>query len=81
MQSAFIQWTNQTQEAWVYSPGGPIRRRKRGCIPTNACALSDVFVNLKSRVMLPTLLDPALVHSRLVGELVSTRSSLGGRAA
>eukprot|EP00959_Pyramimonas_sp_CCMP1952_P366225 7670168-Pyramimonas_sp.AAC.1 len=26
----FQRWTNQTQEAWVCSHGGPIRRRKRG---------------------------------------------------
>eukprot|EP00959_Pyramimonas_sp_CCMP1952_P366955 7685780-Pyramimonas_sp.AAC.1 len=32
-----------------------MRRRKRGYIPTNVCAPSDVYVNLKSRVMLPTL--------------------------
>eukprot|EP00976_Prorocentrum_cordatum_P067885 1178918-Prorocentrum_minimum.AAC.2 len=31
---AFPQWTNQMQEAWVYSHDGPIRRRKRGYIPT-----------------------------------------------
>eukprot|EP00976_Prorocentrum_cordatum_P084313 1185607-Prorocentrum_minimum.AAC.1 len=30
----FLRWTNQTQEAWVYSHDGPIRRRKHGYILT-----------------------------------------------
>eukprot|EP00976_Prorocentrum_cordatum_P102538 1193093-Prorocentrum_minimum.AAC.2 len=30
----FPRWTNQTQDAWVYSHDGPIRCRMRGYIPT-----------------------------------------------
>eukprot|EP00976_Prorocentrum_cordatum_P006824 137157-Prorocentrum_minimum.AAC.1 len=30
----FLRWTNQTQEAWVYSHDGPIGRRKRGYVLT-----------------------------------------------
>eukprot|EP00959_Pyramimonas_sp_CCMP1952_P279310 5839815-Pyramimonas_sp.AAC.1 len=30
----FSRWTNQTQEARVYTHDGPIRRRKRGSILT-----------------------------------------------
>eukprot|EP00959_Pyramimonas_sp_CCMP1952_P274416 5736181-Pyramimonas_sp.AAC.1 len=30
----FPRWTNQTQEVWVYSHDGPIRRRNFGYIPT-----------------------------------------------
>eukprot|EP00976_Prorocentrum_cordatum_P059543 1175544-Prorocentrum_minimum.AAC.2 len=30
----FSRWTNQMQEAWVYSHDGPIRHRKRGYILT-----------------------------------------------
>eukprot|EP00959_Pyramimonas_sp_CCMP1952_P270507 5655193-Pyramimonas_sp.AAC.1 len=38
----FPWWTNQTQEVWVYSHGGPIRRRKHGYIPTmDACAFAS----------------------------------------
>eukprot|EP00959_Pyramimonas_sp_CCMP1952_P433427 9076445-Pyramimonas_sp.AAC.1 len=48
----FSRWTNETQEAWVYSHDEPMRRRKRGYILT--MDQSDALSSPAARRGVPT---------------------------